>query len=172
MWFPGVKKRSETIKKNIIIQWFDLGPIWLGADLTGADLTWGRFGLGRFGFGPIWPVTYDHDHDGPSCYLLPSLYAAAFVRRTTSSTDLLPFLKCSLYLLRFNHFIVYTGCGTVLKRVCHNTRTLLSYLHFYARTYKSINRLITKTHPSMHIIVLKSKTHRCGKIKTHRCGKI
>ena len=85
----------------------------------------------------------------------------------------------------FKHFIVYTGCGTVLKRVCHNTRTLLSYLHFYARTYKSIYRLITKTHPSMHIImvkskthpsmhiiVLKSKTHRCGKIKTHRCGKI
>ena len=51
------------------------------------------------------------------------------------------------------------------KRVCHNTRTLLSYLHFYARTCKSIYRLITKTHPSMHIIVLKSKTHRCGKIQ-------
>jgi hypothetical protein len=92
-------------------------------------------------------------------YLLPSLYAAAFVRRTTSSTDLHPFLKRSLYLLRFNHFIVYTGCGTFLKRVCHNTRTLLSYLHFYARTYKSIYRLITKTHPSMHIILVKSKTH-------------
>ena len=84
-------------------------------------------------------------------YLLPSLYAAAFVRRTTFSTDLHPFLKRSLYLLRFNHFIVYTGCGTFLKRVCHNTRTLLSYLHFYARTCKSIYRLITKTHPSMHI---------------------
>ena len=81
--------------------------------------------------------------------------------------------------------LVYTGCGTFLKGVCHNTRTLLSYLHFYARTYKSIYRLITKTHPSMHIImvkskthpsmhiiVLKSKTHRCGKIKTHRFGKI
>ena len=92
-------------------------------------------------------------------YLLPSLYAAAFVRRTTSSTDLHPFLKRSLHLLRFNHFIVYTGCGTFLKRVCHNTRTLLSYLHFYARTYKSIYRLITKTHPSMHIILVKSKTH-------------
>ena len=95
-----------------------------------------------------------------TCYLLPSLYTASFVRRTTSSTDLHPFLKRSLYLfLRFNHFIVYTGCGTFLKRVCHNTRTLLSYLHFYARTYKSIYRLITKTHPSMHIIVVKSKTH-------------
>jgi hypothetical protein len=32
-------------------------------------------------------------------YLLPSLYAAAFVRRTTSSTDLHPLLKRSLYLL-------------------------------------------------------------------------
>ena len=118
-------------------------------------------------------------------YLLPSLYAAAFVRRTTSSTYLHPFLKRSLYLLRFYHIIFSTGCGTFLKRVCHNTRTLLSYLHFYARTCKSIYRLITKTHPSMHIIVvkskthpsmhiivLKSKTHRCGKIKTHRCGKI
>jgi hypothetical protein len=50
------------------------------------------------------------------CYLLPSLYAASFVRRTTSSTDLHPFLKRSLYLLRFSHFIVYTGCGTVLKK--------------------------------------------------------
>ena len=97
-------------------------------------------------------------------YLLPSLYAAAFVRRTTSSTDLHPFLKRSLYLLRFNHFIVYTGCGT-----------LLSYLHFYARTCKSIYRLITKTHPSMHIIVIKSKTHPSMHIivlksKTHRSG--
>ena len=120
-----------------------------------------------------------------TCYLLPSLYAAAFVRRTTSSTYLHPFLKRSLYLLRFYHIIFYTGCGTFLKRVCHNTCTLLSYLHFYAHTCKSIYRLITKTHPSMHIIVvkskthpsmhiivLKSKTHRCGKIKTHRCGKI
>jgi hypothetical protein len=116
---------------------------------------------------------------------LPSLYAAAFVRRTTSSTNLHPLLKRSLYLLRFYHIIDYTECGTFLKRVCHNTRTLLSYLHFYARTCKSIYRLLTKTypsmhiilvksktHPSMHIIVLKSKTHRCGKIKTHRFGKI
>ena len=71
----------------------------------------------------------------------PVLYAAAFVRRTTSSTDLHHLLKRSLYLLRFYHIIVYTGCGTFLKRVCHNTRTLLSYLHFYARTYKSIYRL-------------------------------
>ena len=109
---------------------------------------------------------------GHTCYLLPSLYAAAFVRRTTSSTHLHPFLKRRLYILRFYHIIFSTGCGTFLKRVCHNTRTLLSYLHFYARTCKSIYRLITKTHPSMHIIVLKSKTHRCGKIKTHRCGKI
>jgi hypothetical protein len=86
-------------------------------------------------------------------------YHTYVFRRTTSSTDLHPFLKRSLYLLRFHHFIVYTGCGTFLKRVCHNTRTLLSYLHFYARTYKSIYRLITKTHPSMHIIVVKSKAH-------------
>ena len=102
-----------------------------------------------------------HGFSGIPCYLLPSLYAASFVRRTTSSTDLHPFLKRSLYLIRFNHFVVYTGCGTFLKRVCHNTRTLLSYLHFYARTYKSIYRLINKTHPSMHIIVLKSKTLKC-----------
>ena len=125
-----------------------------------------------------------------SCYLLPSLYAAAFVRRTTSSTYLHPFLKRSLYLLRFYHIIFYTRCGTFLKRVCHNTHTLLSYLHFYARTCKSIYRLITKTHPSMHIIVVKSKTHPSMNIivvkskthpsmyiivvksKTHRCGKI
>ena len=60
----------------------------------------------------------------------------------------------------------------IFKKSMHNTRTLLSYLHFYARTYKSIYRLISKTHPTMHIIVLKSKTHRCCKIKTHRCGKI
>jgi hypothetical protein len=80
-------------------------------------------------------------HKLSSGYLLPSLYAAAFVRRITSSTDLHPFLKRSLYLIRFNHFIVYTGCGTVL----------LSYFHFYARTYKSIYiRLRTKTHPSMY----------------------
>jgi hypothetical protein len=124
-------------------------------------------------------------HPLPYCYLLPSLYAVAFVRRTTSSTDLHPLLKRILYYLRFYHIIFYTGCGTFLKRVCHNTRTLLSYLHFYARTCKSIYRLITKTHPSMHIIVVKSKTHpsmhiivlksktnRCGKIKTHRFGKI
>ena len=83
-------------------------------------------------------------------YLLPSLYSAAFVRRTTSSTDLHPFLKRSLYLLRFNHILVYTGCGTFLKRVCHNTRTLLSYLHFYARTCKRIYRLITKTSIDAH----------------------
>jgi hypothetical protein len=34
-----------------------------------------------------------------TCYLLPSLYVAAFVRRTTSSTDLHPLLKRSLYFL-------------------------------------------------------------------------
>jgi hypothetical protein len=33
------------------------------------------------------------------CYLLPSLYVAAFVRRTTSSTDLHPLLKRNLYFL-------------------------------------------------------------------------
>jgi hypothetical protein len=47
-----------------------------------------------------------------------------------------PLLTRSLYLLRFYHIIFYTGCGTFKKKVCHNTRTLLSYLHFYARTEK------------------------------------
>jgi hypothetical protein len=51
-------------------------------------------------------------------YLLPSLYVAAFVRRTTSSTDLHPLLKRSLYFLRIFitlYYILYTGCGTFLK---------------------------------------------------------
>jgi hypothetical protein len=62
------------------------------------------------------------------CGLLPSLHAAAFVRRTTSLTDLHPFLKRSLYLIRFNHFIVYTRCETVLKR---NVITHTLYFHIY-----------------------------------------
>ena len=119
---------------------------------------------------------------------LPSLYAAAFVRRTTSSTDLHPLLKRSLYFLRIlSHYILYfiRDVEHFLKGVCYNTRTLLSYIRFSARTCKRIYRLMTKTHPPMHIIVLKSKTHpsmhiivlkfkshRCGKTKTHRFGKI
>jgi hypothetical protein len=49
---------------------------------------------------------------------LPSLYVAAFVRRTTSSTDLHPLLKRSLYFLWIFitlYYILYTGCGTFLK---------------------------------------------------------
>ena len=87
------------------------------------------------------PITTDVVSSNPDqgeVYPLPSLYAAAFVRRTTSSTDIHPLLKRSLYYLRFYHIIFYTGCGTFKKKVCHNTRTLLSYLHFYARTCKSI----------------------------------
>ena len=64
------------------------------------------------------------------------------------------------------------------KNVITHTHTLRSYLHFYARTYKSICiRLKSKTRPSMHIIAVKSKTHNCGKIydtsiDAHDCGKI
>ena len=60
------------------------------------------------------------------------------------------------------HFILYMRCATFFfffKGVLYNTRILLSYIRFYARTCKRIYRLMTKTHPSMHIIVLKSKTH-------------
>ena len=101
-------------------------------------------------------------------YLLPSLYAAAFVRRTTSSTDLHPLLKRSLYLLRFYHIIDYTECGTFLKRVCHNTRTLLSYLHFYACICKSIYRLLTKTWYNLHttLIILRPKRKRLSCFNT------
>jgi hypothetical protein len=97
--------------------------------------------------------------------LLPALYAAAFVRRTTSSTDLHPLLKRILYFLRIlSHYISYFICDVqhfffFFKGVLYNTRILLSYIRFYARTCKRIYRLMTKTHPSMHIIVLKSKTH-------------
>ena len=49
---------------------------------------------------------------GHTCYLLPSLYAAAFVRRTTSSTDLHPLLKRSLYhSYEFCHITFYTLYG-------------------------------------------------------------
>ena len=50
-----------------------------------------------------------------TCYLLPSLYVAAFVRRTTSSTDVHPLSKRSLYFLWIFitlYYILYTGCGT------------------------------------------------------------
>ena len=41
-------------------------------------------------------------------YLLPSLYVAAFVRRTTSSSDLHPLSKRSLYFLwMLSHYIIY-----------------------------------------------------------------
>ena len=115
------------------------------------------------------------------CYLLPSLYAAAFVRRTTSSTDLHPFFKRRLYLIRFNRFIVYTGCGTVVnKKEEKNVITHALYFHIYILMHAHIEiyiRLRTKTHPSMRIIVVKSKTHPSMHIivlksKTYRCGKI
>ena len=55
MYVRGYLQGSEN-GRVVTIEWFggrfDLGPIWLGDELTGADLTWGRFGLG-----PIWPAT-------------------------------------------------------------------------------------------------------------------
>ena len=58
------------------------------------------------------------------------------------------------------YYILYTGCGTFFKRVCHNTRTLNN-------KHPSMHIIVIKseTHPLMHTIMLKSKAHRCGKIR-------
>ena len=58
------------------------------------------------------------------------------------------------------YYILYTGCGTFFKRVCHNTSTLNN-------KHPSMHIIVIKseTHPLMHTIMLKSKAHRCGKIR-------
>jgi hypothetical protein len=113
---------------------------WRGVlDTTLCNKVYQWLATSRWFFPGKWQDEISKEKHYVTCYILCN--AAAFVRRTTSSTDLHLFLKRSLYLLRFNHLIFYTGCGTFVKRVCHNTRTLLSYLHFYARTCKSIYRL-------------------------------
>ena len=89
------------------------------------------------------------------------------------------YVYCSLYAQTKIKPFVFVLYNVLLMLF---VRDQMTYLHFYARTYKIIYRLITKTHPSMHIIVvkskthpsmhiivLKSKTHRCGKIKVHTC---
>jgi hypothetical protein len=52
-----------------------------------------------------------------TCYLLPSLYVAAFVRRTTSSTDLHPLSKRSLYFLNLAVNFTKSMC-LILPHLC------------------------------------------------------